>query len=191
MPYYPSKKQRSILWDRSRRPEGGEWEPIKISSKFESSAYIPKSPNPSSVLTKVWSSYWRAKPTQKVSNQRTKTRSESEAKWENFRTDLPGPVWPVWWTGLTGRVCSKRADRSDRSVLPVWPVAPRKPPRKRIQTVNFEQTTMKSVKLGGLLRPYPVNISPKDLGLNINESRELWGRSKGIGVFSTTRKLQI
>ena len=29
-------------WDRSRRPEGGEWEPIKISSKFESSAYIPK-----------------------------------------------------------------------------------------------------------------------------------------------------
>ena len=29
--------------DRSRRPEGGEWEPIKISSKFESSAYIPKS----------------------------------------------------------------------------------------------------------------------------------------------------
>ena len=36
---------------------GGEWEPIKISSKFESSAYVPKSPNPSSVLTKVWSSY--------------------------------------------------------------------------------------------------------------------------------------
>ena len=36
---------------------GGEWEPIKISSKFESSAYIPKLPKPSSVLTKVWSSY--------------------------------------------------------------------------------------------------------------------------------------
>jgi hypothetical protein len=32
---------------------GGEWEPIKISSKFESSAYVPKSPKPSSVLTKV------------------------------------------------------------------------------------------------------------------------------------------
>ena len=31
--------------------------PIKISSKFESSAYIPKSHNPSSILTKVWSSY--------------------------------------------------------------------------------------------------------------------------------------
>ena len=46
------------LWDRSRRPEGGgEWEPIKISSKFESSAYVSKSPKPSSVLTKVWSSY--------------------------------------------------------------------------------------------------------------------------------------
>ncbi|KAG2558749.1 hypothetical protein PVAP13_8NG343600 [Panicum virgatum] len=41
------------LWDRSRRPEGGEWEPIKISSKFKSSAYVPKSPKPSSVLTEV------------------------------------------------------------------------------------------------------------------------------------------
>ena len=45
--FYVSGK--SIQWgtymfsrDRSRRPEGGEWEPIKISSKFESSAYIPK-----------------------------------------------------------------------------------------------------------------------------------------------------
>jgi len=28
----------------------------------------------------------------------------------------------------------------------------------------------KTVKLGGLLHPYPVNISPKDLGLKINES---------------------
>jgi len=30
---------------------GSEWEPIKISSKFESSAYVPKSPKSSSVLT--------------------------------------------------------------------------------------------------------------------------------------------
>src|SRR6185312_9893597 len=82
----------NVVKDRSRRPEGGEWEPIKISSKFKSSAYVPKSPKPSSVLTKVWSSYRKANPTQRASNQRTKTRSESEAKSENFRTDLPGPV---------------------------------------------------------------------------------------------------
>ena len=37
------------------------------------------------------------------------------------------------------------------------------------------------MKLGGLLRPYPVNISPKDLGLKINESLELWGDQKGLG----------
>ena len=65
----------------------------------------------------IWSSYWKANPTQKVSNQRTKTWSESEAKWENFRTDLPGPVWPVHRTGLTGLGCSKTS-------RPVWPVLP-------------------------------------------------------------------
>ena len=47
------------------------------------------------------------------------------------------------------------------------------------------------MKLGGLLRPYPVNISPKDLGLKINESWELWGRSKWIGVFSNTQKIEF
>ena len=149
---------------------GGEWEPIKISSKFESSAYIPKSPKPTSVLTKVWSSYWRAKPTQKALNQRTKTQSESEAKWENFRTELPGPVWPVWWTGLTGRVCSKRAYRSDRSVLPVWPIAPIKPPRKRIQTVNLEQTTTKIGETWGIASPLPREHIPKRFVLKINDS---------------------
>ena len=96
---------------------GGEWEPIKISSKFESSAYIPKSPKPSSVLTKVWSSYWKAKPTQNASNERAKPRSKSEANRESCRTDLPGPVWPVHWTGLTGLDCS-------RTSRPVWPVLP-------------------------------------------------------------------
>jgi len=33
-----------VLRDRNRRPEGGEWEPIKISSEIDPSAYIPKSP---------------------------------------------------------------------------------------------------------------------------------------------------
>ena len=47
------------------------------------------------------------------------------------------------------------------------------------------------MKLGGLLRPYHLNISPKDLVLKINESRELWGRSKGIGVFSRTQEIEF
>jgi len=144
------------LWDRSRRPEGGEWEPIKISSKFESSAYVPKSPKPSNVLTKVWSSYWKAKPTQQASNERAKPRSKSEAKPKNCRTDLPGAVWPVRWTGLTDAL-----DRSDRSCLPVWPVAPRKPPRNRIQTVNLEQTTTKIGETWGIASPLSREHIPK------------------------------
>ena len=76
-----------------------------------------KSPKPSSVLTRVWSSYWKAKPTQQATNERAKPRSKSEANSKNCRTDLPGPVWPVHWTGLTSRVCSK-------SSRPVWLVLP-------------------------------------------------------------------
>ena len=76
-----------------------------------------KSPKPTSVLTKVWNSYWKAKPTQKASNERVKPRSKFGSEFENCRTDLPGSVWPVYWTGLTGRVCSK-------SSRPVWPVLP-------------------------------------------------------------------
>ena len=33
---------RWSLRDRSRRPEGGEWEPIKISTEIDPSSYIPK-----------------------------------------------------------------------------------------------------------------------------------------------------
>ena len=47
------------------------------------------------------------------------------------------------------------------------------------------------MKLGGLLRPYPVNIPPKDLVPKINESSELWGRSKRIGVFSRTQEIEF
>jgi len=55
----------------------------KFLQKFKLSAYVPKSPEPSSVLTKVWSSYCKAKPTQKVSKERAKTQSNSEAIREN------------------------------------------------------------------------------------------------------------
>ena len=76
-----------------------------------------KSPKPSSVLAKVSDSYWKAKPTQKASNERVKSQINSEAIRENSWSEQPGPVWPVRWTGLTGRVCSKMS-------RPVWPVCP-------------------------------------------------------------------
>ena len=44
------------------------------------------------------------------------------------------------------------------------------------------------MKLGGLLRPYPVNISPKDLVLKIIDSREFEGRSKGLGFSLELKK---
>jgi hypothetical protein len=63
-----------------------------------------KSPKASSVLTKVWNSYGKAKLTQKASNVQAKPRSKSEA---NRKTaDLSA------WTGLTGAL-----DRSDRPCL--------------------------------------------------------------------------
>jgi len=148
---------------------GDEWEPIKISSKFESSAYVTKSPKPSSVLTKVWSSYWKAKPTQKATNVRAKPRSKSEANrekpqnwsaWTGLtgaldRSDrCTGPVWPV-------SAVQKLADRSDRSCLPVWPVAPRKPPKTWIQTMNLNQTTTKIDETWGIASPLPREHIPK------------------------------
>jgi len=47
------------------------------------------------------------------------------------------------------------------------------------------------MKLGGLLHPYPMNISPRDLVLKINESREFEGRSRRVGVFSNTQEFQF
>ena len=35
------KDTNVILWDRSRRPEGGEWEPLKILQKNK--VYVPNS----------------------------------------------------------------------------------------------------------------------------------------------------
>ena len=44
------------------------------------------------------------------------------------------------------------------------------------------------MKLGGLLRPYPVDISPRYLVLKIKESREFEGRSKGLGFSQELKK---
>jgi len=41
--------------------------------------------------------------------------------------------------------------------------------------------TTKIGETWGIASPYPVNISPKDLVLKINDSREFERRSKGLG----------
>src|SRR6185312_11422757 len=73
-----------------------------------------KSPKASSVPTKVWNSYGKAKPTQNASNVRAKPRSKSEANRKNSRplcldrSDRPCPSKGEQ-TGLTSL-----AYRSDR-----------------------------------------------------------------------------
>ena len=72
-------------------------------------------------------------------------------------------------------------DRSDR-----W--HPENPRKLRFKRWISTKRPRKSMKLGELLRPYPVNISPKDLVPKINESWELWGRSKGLGFSQELKK---
>jgi hypothetical protein len=90
-------KNNSNERNRGRRTQGrrpGETESPQTDYKSRR-PISRKSPEPSSVLAKVWNSYGKAKPTQKTSNERAKPQSKSEANWENCRTDLPGPVRPV------------------------------------------------------------------------------------------------
>ena len=96
-----------IVRDRNWRPEGGEWEPIKISFEIDPSAYIPKITTNPQVLDEVWSSYRRAKPTQITPrNEREKARKRSR---KNCRSSSQGSVRPVASIGQTS-FC----DRSDR-----------------------------------------------------------------------------
>src|SRR6185312_3685972 len=78
-----------------------------------------KSPEPLSVLAKVWNSYEKAKPTQKTSNERAKPQSQSEANRETAelicldRSDrCARPVVP---TGLTGST-QKTPEKLDSNV---------------------------------------------------------------------------
>ena len=47
------------------------------------------------------------------------------------------------------------------------------------------------MKLGGKLRPYPVNISPRDLVLKIIITREFRDEIKRDGDFSRTQEIQF
>ena len=116
--------------DRNWRPEGGEWEPIKISFEIDPSAYIPKITTNPQILDEVWSSYRRAKPTQITPrNERDKARKRLRKTADlavRDRSDrLLWAVRPVgldlkFQTGQTG--CT---DRSDRFLRPDRPLLPR------------------------------------------------------------------
>ena len=148
----PSSINVHLLWDRSRRPEGGEWKPIK--NFFRNSNCRPMSqnrPNPQA----FWPKFGVA--IEKLTQQkrpRTSERNHEANRKRNrktveliclYRSDrCTGPVWPV-------TAVHELADRSDRSWLPVWPVlttgltgGTQKTPKIKIQIVNLEQMTSKS-----------------------------------------------
>ena len=81
------------------------------------------------------------------------------------------PVRPVAQTGQTGRSQTARQQSSKCQIL--------------------SNRSPNSMKLGGKLRNYPVNISPKDLTQKIHGCREIEERSKRIGVFSRTQNRQF
>ena len=126
----------SILRDRNWRPEEGEWQPIKISSKFETSGYVPKSPQalePRSARIAMDKLSRSRRP-------RSQRGSKDERNFSNRSAALTdrwaGLVWPVGQfkfrqTGLTGLV-----HRSDRC-------RPENP-QTNLQTTNLEQTKSKS-----------------------------------------------
>ena len=66
-----------MMRDRNWRPDGGEWEPIKISFEIDPSAYIPKITTNPQILDELWSSYRRAKPTQITPRNERETRKRS------------------------------------------------------------------------------------------------------------------
>jgi len=144
--------RREELRDRNWRPEGGEWEPIKISLEINPSAYIPKSPQPLAPRRRE-NSYGLV-----ISNRKA-LGSEAEAIRENFtkcssaesdRSDrLLRPVRPVWLDFEN----SDRSDRSDRL----------RPDRSqtKLQMANLEQTKSKSNETWRIASHLPREHIPK------------------------------
>ena len=125
--------------DRNWRPEGGEWEPIKISLEIDPSI-SQNHHEPSRVLGEVWNSYGRAKPTQN-------TPRTCERKHGSERENLQ-----AWQTRTGQTALSNRSDRSGWSSKTQtgqtgfrdW--SDRLHPDKsqsKFQTANLEQTKSK------------------------------------------------
>jgi len=139
---------------------GGEWEPIKISLKFESSAYIPKPPQtlePRSARIAM----------NKLSRSK---RPESQSGSKSERTSQIESAQAQ--TGLTGIEDRSDRSRSSRTDRPVWPVSPtgltggvQKTPKIQFQN---RESRANHVQIGWNLedsfvptpRVYPQEISP-------------------------------
>ena len=101
------------------------------------------------------------------------------------------PVWPLAQTGQTG-LAGIRKFRPVRPVSETGQIGPFQTARDQsFKSQNLSKRSPNSMNLGGKLRNYPVNISPKDLTQKIHGSREIEERSKRIGVFSRTQNHQF
>ena len=112
-----------IMMDRNWRPEGGEWEPIKISSKFETSAYVPKSPQALELRSARIAMDKLSRSRRPRSQRGSKASRNAELDCRDRSDRLHRPVRPV---GLGIQI----PDRSDRLLRPVRPVTPRQPANK-------------------------------------------------------------
>ena len=140
------------MWDRSWRPEGGEWEPIKISSKSESFAYVPKSPQALQPRSARIAMDQLSRSRRPRSQRGSKASETSQIIAQLTQTGLTGVLD---WSDRSGWEI-QTADRSDRLHRPVRPVGlgnqipdrsdrslPDSPPTK-LQMSNLEQTKSKS-----------------------------------------------
>jgi len=108
---------------------GGEWEPIKISSKFETSVYVPKSPQALEPRSARIAMDKLSRSRRPRSQRGSKASRNAELDCRDRSDRLHRPVRPV---GLGIQI----PDRSDRSL-------PDSPPTK-LQMSNLEQTKSKS-----------------------------------------------
>ena len=134
---------------------GGEWEPIKISSKFETSAYVPNSPQALKPRSARIAMNKLSRSRRPRSQHGSKANRNAELDCRDRSDRLHRPVRPV---GLG----IQTPDRSDRS-----------PQTARQQSSKSQISSKRSpnpTKLGGKLRIYPMNISPKNLSQKINRS---------------------
>ena len=128
--------------DRNWRPEGGEWEPIKISLEIDPSAYIPKitaSPQP-----KVGDNSYELA----ISQQHT-LGNFAEAK----RVESQNRTAETDQTASGHR--TDRSDRSDRLSTPVRPVAPRQPVNQLSKVESRANEVQIQRNLGDTFTPVP------------------------------------
>ena len=117
-----------------------------------------------------------------------RARENTEANEKICRSGRLGPVRPLSPTGQTGRAGVQKPRPVSETGQTSCTQTDRKQSFKR---QILSKRSPNPTKLGGKLRIYPMNISPKDLTQKIHGSREIEERSKRIGVFSRTQNRQF